>query len=134
MRSGTYDLTSDEQPDYPLFDQWRHGIKPRVTTNDMLRVTDHPLQCYLDIRSGSGYSQFGGAVLPLQMFHPIRLAEFQKRRDITPWPSREELGMRSTTIAAISTEEVDAGKAEILAKLDEFIQAFDEEFPNLRFS
>jgi hypothetical protein len=59
MRSGEYDLAADEQPDAPLFNQWSHAIKPRVTTNDMLQVTDHPLQAFMDVRSGAGYTQFG---------------------------------------------------------------------------
>jgi hypothetical protein len=134
MRSGVYDLAGDQEPDAPLFNQWRHEIKSRVTTNDMLQVTDHPLQAFMDVRAGSGYTQFGGATLPLQMFHPIRWSEFQKRRDELPWPTREELGTALSTCSNVSTEEVDDRAAAVLSKLDERIQAFDMENPHLRYS
>jgi hypothetical protein len=133
-RSGVYDFTEDGQPDAPVYDQWRHDIKPRVMTNDILRVTDHPRQCFLDIRSGSGYTQFEGACIPLQMFHPINLADFQHRRDTAPWPSREELGLRASTDSTMCAKEVDERAASVLARLDEYIRVFDEKYPDLRYS
>lgn len=134
MRSGDYALAGDEQPDAPFFDQWSHAIKSRVTTNDMLRVTDHPLQAYMDVRSGSGYTQFGGATIPLQMFHPVRWSDFQERRDSLPWPTLEELGITRSVCAAVSPEEVDERAVAQIAQLDERIQAFDDEYPQFRFS
>lgn len=134
MRSGVYNLTGDEQPDAPFFDRWSHAIKPRVTTNDMLRVTDHPLQAYMDVRSGSGYTQFGGATIPLQMFHPVRWSDFQQRRDTSPWPTLEELGITRSVCAAVSPEEVDDRAVAQIARLDERIQVFDDEYPQFRFS
>ncbi|MBX3180322.1 MAG: type IV secretion system DNA-binding domain-containing protein [Candidatus Hydrogenedentes bacterium] len=134
IRSGSYALARDGLPDAPYFDRWSHVIKPRVTTNDMLRVTDHPLQAYMDVRSGSGYTQFGGATLAVQMFHPVRWLDFQQRRDVLPWPSLEEIGVASATEAAVSPEEVDERAISVLARLDARIQKFDDENPHLRLS
>jgi hypothetical protein len=88
----------------------------------------------MEVRSGSGYTQFGGATLPLQMFHPIRWTEFQKRRDVLPWPSREELGMAVTICSTVSPEEVDERAAAELSRMDERVQAFDMNNPHLRYS
>lgn len=134
MRSGVYDVAGDQQPDAPFFDRWSHTIKPRVTTNDMIRVTDHPLQAYLDIRSGSGYTQFGGATLPVQMFHPIRWSDFRERRDELPWPSLEELGIESATVASVTPEDVDERAIAVLAELEARMQKFEDENPHLRYS
>ncbi len=133
-RSGVYELAGDQQPDAPFFDRWSHVVKSKVTTNDMLRVTDHPLQAYLDIRSGSGYTQFGGATLPLQMFHPVRWSDFKRRRDVLPWPSVEDLGFRGATQSTVSPEEVDTLALAKLAELEARIRAFENENPHLRFS
>lgn len=134
LRSGEYDVAADEQPDAPLFNQWKHAIKTRVTTNDMLRVTDHPLQAYMDVRSGSGYTQFGGATLPLQMFHPVRWSDFRERRDTIPWPTLAELGNSSAVEASAAPEEVDQRAAALFAQMDLRINQLDEENPQLRFS
>ena len=133
-RSGVYELAGDQQPDAPFFDKWSHVVKSKVTTNDMLRVTDHPLQAYLDIRSGSGYTQFGGATLPLQMFHPIRWSDFKRRRDVLPWPTLEDLGLRVATQSTVSPEEVDTLALAKLADLEARIREFENENPHLRFS
>lgn len=134
LRSGEYDVASDQQPDAPLFNQWTHAIKPRVTTNDMLRVTDHPLQAYMDVRSGSGYTQFGGATLPVQMFHPVRWSDFRERRDSTPWPTLAEMGPTCAIEAKVVPDEVDQRAASIFAQLDLRINQLEEENPQLRFS
>lgn len=134
IRSGVYDHAPDGEPDAPLYNQWTHSIKPRITTNDMLRVTDHPLQAFMDVRSGAGYTQFGGSVIPLQMFHPVRWTDFQQRRDTMPWPTIDELGRESAVQSTVSPEEVDDRASEVFARLDQRIKQLDEEHPHLRFS
>ena len=37
---------------------WAESIKPRLTTNDILRVSDHPQAFILQVSRGSGYTQF----------------------------------------------------------------------------
>jgi hypothetical protein len=133
-RSGEYALAGDMQPDAPYFDRWTHAIKSKITTNDMLCVTDHPLQAYMDVRSGAGYTQFGGAAIPLQMFHPVRWSDFQKRRDELPWPTLQELGARVAMQSTVAPDDAEDRALAVLARLDARIHQFDEENPHLRFS
>lgn len=133
-RSGVYDLADTDEPDIPLFSQWHHTIKTRITTNDVLNVSDHPLQAFAEIRTGSGYTQFGGTTLPVQMFHPVRWSDFVQRRDTMPWPTLDDLGRKSAVVSSVSPEEVDRRAMEALSRLEAKVQGLDEEFPNLRFS
>lgn len=65
-------------------------IKPKLTKNDILGISDHPLDSVLQISRGSGYSQFGGASIHLRSTWPMTKGKYEKLAK-RPWPSRAEL-------------------------------------------
>lgn len=65
------------------------SLKPRLMRNDIMRVTDHPLEFILQVSRGSGYTQFGGAAIPVRSTYPLSREEYD-RRAIEPWPTLEQ--------------------------------------------
>lgn len=66
----------------------REDIRPRLSKNDILDVTDHPTWSIVDIARGSGYSQFKGRPFILDTMYHIPLEE-KEAREQTPWPEVE---------------------------------------------
>jgi hypothetical protein len=67
----------------------REEVRPRLSRNDILDMTNHPTRSLADITRGSGYSQFSGRpFLVDSMFH-ITLQE-KERREEEPWPQAPE--------------------------------------------
>ena len=64
-------------------------IKSRLTVNDLLAVTDHPLDSIIQVSRGEGYTQYGGFPVPVRSTWPIHFDEY-KRRQQAPWPTRDE--------------------------------------------
>lgn len=61
--------------------------KPRMTTSDIIRSSDHPLEFILKVSQGSGYTQFGGIPIPVQCPWPISFADYGALAS-TPWPEK----------------------------------------------
>lgn len=68
--------------------QWTQSLKPRLTRNDIMGVSDHPLECVLKVSRGAGYTQFAGLPIPARMTYPLT-SELYTQRKRMPWP---ELG------------------------------------------
>ncbi len=62
-------------------------VKPRMTTTDIVRSSDHPLEFILKVSQGSGYTQFAGMPIPVQCPWPISWNEYTRLSAI-PWPER----------------------------------------------
>jgi hypothetical protein len=60
-------------------------IAPRLTINDILLASDHPLQSIVRISRGAGYAQYGGMPFVVESNYHISLDEY-KRRKALPWP------------------------------------------------
>ncbi|MBI1349408.1 type IV secretion system DNA-binding domain-containing protein [bacterium] len=134
LRSGFYAPTLDEEPDLPMFEQWSHRLKPRVTTNDILKITDHPLQAYMELRQGDGYTQFAGAHVPIQMFYPLSQEQYTERSQTAPWPSAEELGVEKVIVAKKGREEIDKKITDELAHVQTVFEELYAQNPHLKKS
>jgi len=73
-----YNMRSDSQ-----------SLKNRLTVNDILAVSDHPLDSIFHVSRGSGYTQFAGLPITIRCSWPIPLGVYQERQD-APWPSVEQ--------------------------------------------
>jgi hypothetical protein len=60
-------------------------VKPRLMTNQILAVSDHPQRLFLHVNGGSGYTQFGGLLVPVHTEWPIS-KELAQVREAMPWP------------------------------------------------
>lgn len=67
---------------------WTHSVKTRLTRNDILAATDHPLEYILHVSRGSGYTQFGGMPQLLRTTYPLSHNEYMERMH-TKWPKRD---------------------------------------------
>ena len=80
MVSSFYESRSDAQ-----------AIKPRLTQNDIMAISDHPLDSILLVSRGSGYTQFAGLPIPIRCTWPITRKDNDHLKT-KPWPTFEELG------------------------------------------
>ena len=60
-------------------------LKPKLMRNDILKISDHPLDSIIHISRGSGYSQFGGACLHIRSTWPISKETYDQRAT-EAWP------------------------------------------------
>jgi hypothetical protein len=60
-------------------------VKPRLSENDILLVTDHPFRSVLTITRGAGYAQYGGLPVIIESHFHIPETEYRRRR-MLPWP------------------------------------------------
>jgi len=81
MVSSFYESRSDAQ-----------AIKPRLTQNDIMAISDHPLDSILLVSRGSGYTQFAGLPIPIRCTWPITRKDNDHLKT-KPWPTFEELGV-----------------------------------------
>lgn len=62
---------------------------PRLTTNDILLATDHPMKSVVKITRGDGYAQYGG--MPFIVEHEFHItAEEYENRKAFRWPEPDE--------------------------------------------
>jgi hypothetical protein len=59
--------------------------RPRLMTQEILAVSDHPQQLFIHVNGGSGYTQFGGLPIPVQTDWPISKS-LAVEREMLPWP------------------------------------------------
>ena len=99
MGADTSIRTTDKAMERP----WGEWLKPRMTRNEILKMTDHPLQYVLHVSRGEGYSQFAGLPVLCQTQYPMEKGDYEKLQK-RPWPE----GQIHTTVAKKSPEEHDA--------------------------
>ncbi len=61
-------------------------IRLRLSTKELVSLSDHPKRLLLQVSSGSGYTQFGGLPIPVETDWPISKA-LTDNRAAMPWPS-----------------------------------------------
>lgn len=96
------------------------ALKPRLTLNDVLSVTDHPLEFILQVSRGSGYTQFAGMPMVIRTTYPLS-KETYEARSRAPWPE----GKVYTVTPKKSPKEIDADAA---AKAQEELSSLIAEF------
>lgn len=105
-------------------------IKSRLTINDILGVTDHPLDSIVQVSRGEGYTQFGGFPFPMRSVWPMRYEDYHDRQK-EPWPTRAEYELEVVTPEKGSLEidrELHQETSRKQAEFDERIRAlFDEQ-------
>jgi hypothetical protein len=104
------------------------GFKSRFTVNDILSISDHPLEMIAHITRGNGYTQFGGMPIRVRTAFPISRKEYAKRSK-TPWPSKEEFGVGEVIENLRSPKEIDDdAMREVSLRQQEILQqAFPDE-------
>jgi hypothetical protein len=85
------------------------SLKPRLTSNDILAISDHPLDSILHVSRGSGYTQFAGLPIPVRCTWPMSRADYDARR-FAPWPTQEEFPDGTTTSNDASPHEIDRAR------------------------
>lgn len=65
--------------------QWAQSLKPRLTRNDIMAASDHPLEYILKVSRGSGFTQFGGLPIPVRTCYPLTRDDYEARKRM-PWP------------------------------------------------
>ncbi len=92
------------------------SLKPRLLSNDILAISDHPLESILHVSRGSGYTQFAGLPLAVRCTWPMTRAEY-RRRQHAPWPTREEYEDGTTTASDKSPHDIERERdAEVRAE------------------
>lgn len=68
----------------------QQDIRPRLTINELLANSDHPLESMLLISRGAGYAQFAGLPVPLRSAWAMSQGDYD-RLNKKRWPEEEEL-------------------------------------------
>lgn len=105
--------------------QWNQSIKPRLTRNDIMAVSDHPLEYILKVSRGAGFTQFAGLPLPVRTTYPLT-EELYKQRQRMPWP---ELGKAMVTSDKSPKQREDEREREVaertFGRLEEVIERME---------
>lgn len=64
-------------------------ISPRLSSQDIQRISDHPNEFLLHVSRGSGFTQFGGLPVPVRTEWPMSEREYERLQSI-PWPKPPE--------------------------------------------
>jgi len=82
------------------------ALKPRLTTNDILALSDHPLDSIVHVSRGSGYTQFAGLPFPVRCTWPMLRSVYQLRRS-APWPAVAESEPETVVVSDKSPSEIE---------------------------
>lgn len=64
---------------------WAESVQPRLTRNDIIRMTDDPTKSVVHLPRGAGYARFGGFPFVVSGLYHITEAEYD-RRLAASWP------------------------------------------------
>lgn len=119
LQSGFSFFVSDSAP--PA--QWSQSLKPRLTRNDVMSVSDHPLEFILKVSRGAGFTQFGGLPIPVRTTYPLTEHLYKQRRR-EPWP---ELGKAMVTPSKSPEEHDSERDREAADRAYELLERFAEQ-------
>lgn len=97
---------------------WSESIKPRLTTNDIIRVSDHPQEFILKVSRGAGYTQFAGVPITVRTTWPLS-EDVNDARKKTAWPVVPDDEKDAVATNDVGPEERDRRAREEAAKADE---------------
>ena len=100
----------------------------RISQDDILSVTDHPLDFLLQISRGSGYTQFGELPVRIRSNWALPLETYLHRMRNETWPTFEdyELDDKSATVGEESPEEIDRRRDAWSSKFEEMLHDIHE--------
>lgn len=93
------------------------SLKARLTTNDIMAVSDHPLDSILQISRGNGYTQFAGLPHIVRSTWPMLFKDYKDLAN-TPWPDREVYDEGTLTRNDKSPVDREAERDEEIARLN----------------
>ena len=98
------------------------SIKPRLTSSDILAISDHPRRFVLHVTRGSGLTQFGGRALPVEAEYIVNSDTYEKWLAET-WPVNQSLITSPVAPTAVDTR----ARQEVIERQRQVITtAFDE--------
>lgn len=106
---------------------WSESLKTRLTVNDILRVSDHPLDFILQVSRGGGYTQFAGVPIQVRTSYPLSKRQYEERSFQTPWPTIEAYEEGTVVVAQETPREIDTRTA---AKAEDQMRALFEKMEN----
>ncbi|MCA9074708.1 MAG: type IV secretory system conjugative DNA transfer family protein [Planctomycetaceae bacterium] len=106
--------------------QGQNSLKPRLTVNDILSVSDHPLDYFFQVSRGSGYTQFGGLPIRVRTNYPISAKLYRERFDAIGWPEFEPYQLQGG--AGVVGDE---GPEEMERRREEYVRDFDDRLRDL---
>jgi len=130
MRS--YSVSSSSEGKSSTTVSYSESLKPRVTVDDIIDVSDSPEDFFLTAQRGRGYTQFGGHPVRVRTLRPVSRTA-HRHRDRTPWPTWQELGMAPAAVVQASPQDVEILRQQELAKADAFLATLYVSDPALRF-
>jgi len=84
----------------------QQNLKSRLTVNDILAVSDHPLDSILHVSRGSGYTQFAGLPIIVRSTWPISRETYEERKR-APWPQVGEFAPGEVIVSDKSPVDID---------------------------
>jgi len=75
---------------FSLSHTYNTSLKSRITRNDIIRTSDHPLDYIMKVSRGAGYTQFSGMPLIVRTTYPITKQDYDKY-SCEEWPQDERL-------------------------------------------
>ncbi|MEM9410897.1 MAG: hypothetical protein AAGA30_07275, partial [Planctomycetota bacterium] len=102
----------------------------RISQDDILSVTDHPLDFLLQISRGSGYTQFGGLPVRVRSNWALPLKIYLHRMRNETWPSFDDydLNEQQATVGEESPEEIDRRRDAWSAEFDDMLQEIHKSY------
>lgn len=106
-------------------------IRPRLGINDILAVSDHPLDSLMLVSRGAGYTQFGGTPVLLRSTWPMHQDEYERRKR-EPWPEPPEDDADDTVVPEKSPQEIEhTADVEKQRQIDEALTDLFANLPQL---
>lgn len=130
---GTSTTSQATGSSYGTSSNWGEGLKPRLTVNDLLRISDHPLDSVVLVSRGAGYTQFGGVPIPMRSTWPISPFLY-KARQREPWPAVDKYDERAVVTGRRAPAAIDQDRdRKLAAAIFDKLEAFAEsKKPRLR--
>lgn len=89
VHSWSHGQSFGEKPSESFTESMNESIQPRITKNDIIRMTDDRTTSVVQLPRGSGYAQFGGFPLIIKGMYHITEDEYAARL-ATPWPDEAD--------------------------------------------
>lgn len=99
----------------------QNSIQPRLSTNEILASSDHPLDFIMQVSRSSGYTQYGGLPVRVRTNFPISASLYQHRNTRESWPELEPYELKDGSGAT-----VESSPTELESKRESFAADFEE--------
>lgn len=102
----------------------QNSIQPRLSVNEILSASDHPLDFIMQVSRGSGYTQFGGLPIRVRTNYPISAKAYSRRSTQKSWPELEpyELKERTGTVNESTPEEIEDTRESFATDFQELLE------------